>query len=216
MEKAESPYLWTTGLTFYGLIGMTVINALVIISNKYSGSKRLFDALTLLTAVDVIAAYTYAGMFVSKELLGTAKSFRYLEWFLTIPLMIIAAVFYMDYLNTSHGATNLNWWGILLLVVLSIAMVVCAFLASSRAECQRINWLLLAGVFYILTMLFLAALYLTANSAWFFAAVVIVLALYGFSYFLPEEYQDPAFNVLDGVSKIAFSLLISLTLLSKV
>lgn len=215
MEKAVSPYLWTTGLTFYGLIGATVINALVLISNKYSGSKRLFDALTLLTAVDVIAAYTYAGMFISKELMGTTRSFRYLEWFLTIPLMIIAAVFYMDYLNTSHGATNLNWWGILLLVALSIVMVLCAFLAFSKSGCDRSNWLLLTGAFYILTMLFLAALYLTANSAWFFAAVVIILALYGFSYFLPEEYQDPAFNILDGVSKVGFSLLISLTLLAR-
>lgn len=204
----------TGAIAFFTLIVTVVINGSILLSDKYTGSKRLFDSLVLLTAVDLVTAMIYGLITAMQQLRKSAMGARYLQWFITVPLLIIAIIFYLDYLNTGFTSSALNPYQIAFVVGLSIVMLVFSCLAEFR-PCERLCWLILSLVFYVLTMVFLAVFFTHAASSWFFWIVVVAFGLYGVVHLIPEMYRESGFNILDTVTKVGFSLIVSLTLLGQ-
>lgn len=206
----------TSILTWIALIGSTALSALLVLSSRFTGSIRLYDALALLLVVNLLSAMFYVWIGSVEALGRTPTGARYFNWFLTVPLLFMAIIYYMDYLNTDKSASPINGWKAAIVVVLAFLMVLFSYIGSLNGGCDRAVWYVLALIAFILTMVLLGLFFGAAGSWWFFWVVVVVFALYGIVHFLDLQYHNVCYNILDGFSRVAFTLLISFEILARV
>lgn len=201
-------------IAFFTLIGTVVLNSTLLFSQQYLGFRRLTDTLIMLTTSNLLSAMIYSGIIVMTELKGQATVGRYLQWLITIPLIIMAIIYYADYLNNETGSSKLTYAKVLPFLIVGFLMVVFSCL-SEFIPAQRITFLLITLLLYIVAMALFAAGFYTSRSCAFFWIVVVAFGLYGVVHIFNPKYREFCFNILDTITRVGFSLLIDFTLLSK-
>lgn len=216
--EVSKPVKVTDSITGYvalfTLIGAVVLNSIVLFSNQYIGYKRLTDCLVLLTTSNLISAMVYSGIIVMTELKGQAMAGRYLQWFITVPLLFMAIIYYCDYLNTDGGSSQITFWKPLIVVILALGMVLFSCLGEFMPQ-YKLSFLLASLFMFIVTMAIFAAFYYTGKSAAFYWVTVVAFALYGVVHIFEAQYREFCFNILDTVTRVGFSVFIAFTLLGK-
>jgi bacteriorhodopsin len=203
-------------LTFLALLGTT---AATVIASLYPGShssdenKILADALLLEVTVNFIATYFYS-LFVRGAETGhidvkRITPFRYLDWALTTPFLLSAIILYFHYLRYKVDNTEkVNFRPLAILLPLNWLMLYSGYIGETNSKYKwsglTIGFIAFASMAYILWTNYVKDT--VPETKWLFLFFVVTWGLYGVAYLLKDKAKNIAYNALDLVAKVLFSL----------
>lgn len=209
-----SPVSASFNVTFLLLLGTT---AATIIGAVYPGShenpknKILADILIVESVVNFIATYFYS-FFVKDAASGNVQEesvtvYRYMDWALTTPFLLIAISLYAEYLNREADPTrNINWAGLMAPIVINWGMLACGYLGETGVISHTSGLVSGFAFFALLLYTFWNNFVVSDTSKKLFLYFLISWGLYGVMYMLPSNQKTIGYNLLDLVSKVGFSL----------
>lgn len=209
--SAVSASFNVTFLLLLGTTAATIIGAVYPGSHSLAKNKILADILIVESVVNFIATYFYS-LFVKDAASGNVQeesvtTYRYMDWALTTPFLLIAISLYAEYLNREEDPTRIiNWSGLGLPILLNWAMLTCGYLGES-GTINRTTGLVSGFVFFgLLLLTFWNNFVVSENSKKLFIYFIISWGLYGVMYMLPSNQKTIGYNLLDLVSKVGLSL----------
>lgn len=208
--------------TYLALIGSTFITILTAISPVYartSQNKRLIDIIIIENTVNFIAGYVYNG-FLNDIKSGNVNldeltTFRYLDWFMTTPLLLLSTTIYFDYENRKYDpdTPQLSYIPLIWIIVLDIVMLVFGYLGETK-KIPRLTGLILGSIPLLIMFLIFWKYYVKSpNSKIFFWIFVVIWSSYGIAYLLNSYWKNIIYNILDFFAKVAFGLYAAFLLL---
>jgi hypothetical protein len=211
-------------LSFFVQIITLIFGLLIVFLTNVSSSNRLIrEALILENAVQIIEGSFYIWFIyfytknVDKE--DIAK-YRYYDWFLSTPLMIISTVAYFHYNNTilyglSSNSSLYNFiktdiQKISELLFYNFNMLFLGYLQELKLISLTISTIF---GFLFLGLLFLKMFvyYVKNNSANYliFYLMLFIWALYGVAALYKNKIKNASYNILDVFSKNFFGLFLA-------
>jgi bacteriorhodopsin len=209
--------------SYFFLAGTSALTAFEVFSDFSYQYLPLKYILAIETTVNIIASFAYS------YLIGLIKNpnftnitiFRYLDWIVTTPLLLISFTLYLQYLKNKtptndkpndtandKSAVELDYVKLFSIVALNAIMLIFGFMG----ETGKINHLLgcfLGFIPFILMFYFIWKWYgAIGKNDIIFAIFIIVWSLYGVVYFLPNISKNISYNILDIIAKVGFGLLI--------
>ena len=211
-------------LTFLVLSGTTIITLLLVTSGnleegKNDGEYYIKNALISETAVNIIASITYYYLLqLLQSNYDIITPVRYLDWFITTPLLLLSLVLYTTYkhnrVNPDATDKSLDLNPLMLAVLFNFLMLLFGYLGETK-RIGKIAGLLAGFLFFALLFWVLYTNYIDDydSSLGIFIAFTTVWALYGVAYMLKPGAKNIAYNILDMISKGGFGVLLWVTLI---
>jgi bacteriorhodopsin len=198
-------------ITYILLLTTATITFIEAMRTKDTSVRHI---LNLETCISIVAGYFYS-VFLS-QIDGFSKEdkpidwsditkTRYIDWSITTPMMLLVLCIVL-------GA-NINKkisLGTLGTVILSnYVMLYTGYLGETKTLTRPVatasGFAAFFAMFYTIYHKFIAPKYIFENNCLFFF-FVLVWALYGLVYFLPETYKNISTNLLDCISKCLIGL----------
>jgi bacteriorhodopsin len=174
--------------------------------------KNIFkDLLKVEISVQVIEFIFYIWMIHNLDKIKNITPYRYMDWLLTTPLMLITMMAYLDENNKGNLFEYIkNNKGIITqVVILNIAMLLLGLLG----ELNYLNYNLAIILGFIPFLYYFKIIYdkymkrkVSKDKVKMFWSFFILWTLYGVVAFLPYEQKNTAYNILDLFSKNLFGL----------
>lgn len=224
--------LYVTFFTSYiALAGTTVITFLGALGNNFDkNTKTLKYSLISETCVNVIAGLTYS--YIMKLLesgdlsLNKVTPIRYIDWFLTTPLLILSFVLYANHYDNkvrreedpNYVNKAPNYKGLAYVIPLNIMMLLFGYLGETGKISSKYG-LIWGFVAYVGLFIGIYEEYVKNNKSanikgvyWIFA---FIWALYGVAYMLDTKWKNITYNFLDIIAKAGFGILIWISTFSE-
>ena len=189
-------------VSYLVLLGYTSITLIEAIRTP---SVNVRHVMNIETTVSIVASIVY-GMFYEQVKTGKydLKSFthlRYLDWFITTPLIILGLLLFYN-----NKIASIPWETYVTIVGLDWGMLAAGYAGESGVISKWtgffVGFAFLLGVFYLmLTRAVPKGSNLTA-----FAAFAVLWSLYGIAYMQDEETKNISYNILDVNSKAIFGV----------
>jgi bacteriorhodopsin len=172
-------------------------------------NKKARHILNLETAVSLVASYVYSvfASMVDKEDFSLEKVtvYRYMDWVITTPMLLLALLLFISYLNKDE----LHLKNYLFVVLLNFGMLMSGYFS----ETGHINkYLALFGgfAFYLSLVLFIWFVYIHGKGIVIqkivFLFFFIVWSMYGVAFMFDEYTKNLTYNILDVIAKVFFGL----------
>ena len=179
---------------------------------KVPKDKEIFrDLLKVELGVQSVEFIFYSWMIYNFDKIENITPYRYLDWLITTPVMLVTLTAYLDnesYDNLSNYVES-NKDFVVKIVVLNLIMLLLGLLG----ELNKINYntaIILGFIPFIYYFKLIYDKYLTRQLSsdkvklfWFFS---LVWTLYGVSALLPYEPKNIGYNILDLISKNSFGV----------
>jgi len=212
-------------LSFLALSGTTVITFLASFTEEAKDNQYLRGSLISETCVNIIAGFTYTyflKFLADKKLqLENVTTIRYIDWFLTTPLLLVSFALYTAYSNNKGGTgepKDLDGIPLIYIIVLNLLMLVAGFLGETK-KIGLYTGFFLGFAFFAPLMYLLYDKYVKDsegdNNLIVFILFAVVWGLYGLAYLLNTKWKNISYNALDVVSKAGFGMLIWLSIVFK-
>jgi len=200
---------------FLALSGTTVITFLATFTESAKEHRYLRSALISETCVNIIAGFAYVYfmkyLYEQKLALEDVTSVRYLDWFLTTPLLLVSFALFASY--SYKKDYKIDMAPLIYIIVFNLLMLFFGFMGET-GKMPRYPAFFLGFIFYGLLMYFLYDSYIkdkgSANENLFYIFLT-VWALYGFAYLMDVKNKNISYNILDIISKAGFGMLIWLS-----
>jgi bacteriorhodopsin len=202
----ESAYF---SLIFQFIIGIINVYGLNI---DVTDDKKIYkDILKLEFGVQIIEFIFYTWMIINFELIKNITPFRYLDWIITTPTMLITLIAYLsnkDNIGLKEYIVENNLF-VIKIIILNVIMML--FGLAGELNYMDYNTSILIGFIpFIYYFKLIYDKYLIKNTEstktklyWFF---FIIWTIYGIVAFLPYDQKNTAYNILDLFSKNLFSV----------
>jgi bacteriorhodopsin len=192
----------TFHLTYVVLLTTATIT---IIEALRTTNPMVRHILNLETCISIVAAYFYSvflekikGPYTWPEL----TKIRYLDWFITTPMMLLALCLALAYNVGLHVHLSL----IVTVVVLNYAMLVVGYLGETN-RLPRLNATLIGFIpFFFMFWLIYGLVGKSLANRVLFGLYFLVWSMYGIVYLLDEETKQMTTNLLDLMSKCLIGL----------
>jgi bacteriorhodopsin len=203
--------------SYFFLTGTSALTAFEVFNYFPQTYLPLKYILAIETTVNIIASFSYS------YLVGLIKNpnytnitiFRYLDWIVTTPLLLISFTLYLQYLKNQKAINDSNnkstieidYNRLFIIIILNVLMLLFGFLG----ETGKINHVIgcLLGFLPFIAMFYLIWKWYGDNSNKnIFIIFFTVWSLYGIVYFLPNIPKNISYNLLDIIAKVGFGLLI--------
>lgn len=203
--------LLTTGIDIYGL-------KLNVNDNFYI----LKELLSVELGVQIVELIFYIWLIYSINSLKNITIYRYVDWFITTPVMLITLMAFLKIKETeTQSLSNFlseNRKDVVYVILLNAVMLLFG-LISEYIPSQRILCVLLGFIPFIMYYYHIYKEYLDTNKNnpeihpvftrerlfWYF---FLIWSLYGVAAFLPYVLKNISFNILDLFSKNAFGIML--------
>lgn len=210
----ESAYF---SLIFQFIVGLINIYGLNI---DVPDNKKIFkDILKLEFSVQIIEFIFYAWMISNFELIKNITPYRYVDWIITTPIMLITLVAYLSNKYKSSLKKYINKNKVFIVKIIMLNLIMMLFGLAGELNYMDYNTAIILGFIpfvYYFKMIY--DKYLTINTGsdkkklyWFF---FIIWTMYGVVAFLPYEQKNTAYNILDLFSKNLFSVFLVIIILN--
>jgi bacteriorhodopsin len=220
---------------YFFLAGSTALTAFEVFNTFPSKYEPLKYILAIETTVNIIASVAYSSLItlVKQQNFSNITSYRYLDWFATTPLLLISLTLYLQYkksINTNtapnapttipttiptttqniiqNAQVKFEYDRLGIIVGLNVLMLIFGYLG----ETGKMNHILACVLGFIP---FIVMFYLiwewygdSIKNKKIFIIFIVVWALYGIVYFLPNIPKNISYNILDVIAKVGFGLLI--------
>jgi hypothetical protein len=221
-SKANGPHSLVQRTTYISiavqfLTGLVLVYALVWIGRHRILTPRLRFLHTLLILEGSVQAveFIFYLYIVSRRVIPLQQlaSYRYMDWVLTTPVMLVTLAAYMS-MSTS---TFSEFWvenfesRLLPMVMYNEAMMLFGWLG----EMGYVNlWIAAAGGFVAFVLAFRILYSFAGSHRALFWVVAIVWSVYGIAYLFPAPTKNAVYNLLDVVAKNFFGVFLSVAVLS--
>jgi bacteriorhodopsin len=177
-------------LTFSTII--TLVEALKTLDKKFR------VVLTLETFVSLVAGYIYYKFLINIESEKDVIPWRYLDWFITTPVLLLSLIIMV------HGL-DIPWDLTILVIVLNEFMLLFGLLGELN-YISRIS-ACIYGFICLVALLLIIYFWIGVNENqaiyWFF---VVLWSIYGFVYLLNDKIKFIIYNFLDVIAKAGLGL----------
>lgn len=174
------------------------------------------------TVVQIIELVFYTWYSFHFSTVAEATFYRYHDWAVTTPLMLLSTMVYYDYVNKPDEVLTLetfleeHWHEVLLVAGFNVIMLLFGYLYELKmidlVSSQVLGFGGFAGSFYIIWDRFASKSPENAPLYWF---MFTVWALYGGAAMLTPVWKNTAYNLLDVVSKNFYGLFLSYLIYAK-
>jgi len=210
----ESAYISLIIQFIVGIINIYGLNISV------PDDKMIFkDILKLEFVVQIIEFIFYSWMIINFNLIQNITPYRYFDWLITTPTMLITLTSFLSSENNTSLKEYIgkNKMFIAKMVILNILMLL--FGLAGELNYMNYNTAIIAGFIpFIYYFKMIYDKYLLNNKDnnkiylyWFF---FIIWSIYGIAAFLPYEGKNIAYNILDLFSKNLFSVFLVVVILN--
>jgi bacteriorhodopsin len=177
------------------------------------------DILKLEFGVQIIEFIFYCWMIINFELIKNITPYRYVDWIITTPTMLITLLAYLSDQNKStlKEYISKNKLFISKIIILNMSMM----LFGLAGELNYINYntsIMIGFIPFVYYFKLIYDKYLSNNTdknklkLYFF--FLILWTLYGVVAFLPYEQKNIAYNIIDLFSKNLFSVFLVIVILN--
>lgn len=180
-------------------------------------SKPQFLQILLICDVTVqFIEFIFYLIFVRLEDMKTY--FRYFDWYVTTPTMLITLIGFMEYLNdenVSLDSFTTTYENEIIYIILMNSMMLSFGLLGELGLANYMVSVWLGFIPFIATFAVIFIKFARSVEAFILATIVcLVWSFYGFFALLEFEYKNIGYNILDIFSKNIFGLLLSIYLLN--
>jgi len=209
-------------LTYFLLAGSSILTGTEIISQFDNIIKPLKYVLGLETMVNIIATMAYSVLIKYSETnkFQYLSGFRYMDWFLTTPILLISFIIYSRYkCNTSIETTDksecvdIEVNKVAIIIVVNFFMLLFGYLGEQK-HINKYYGLIFGFIPFIIMFYLIKKWYITKDINTFYWIFVSIWALYGFAYMLPYKIKNIMYNILDLFAKNFFGLYLGFVLLN--
>lgn len=155
-------------------------------------------------------------------------SFRYIDWFITTPIMLTTIIFFFAYQSnldkfknkeeniTMKEIIKKEYKTIILILIFNFLMLLFGLLGELGILNKYIS-LILGTFFFLLSFYSIYKNYvlLSQKNNNLFYFIFIVWAIYGIVYLFPYNYRNASYNILDIFSKNFYGLFLFYKILQK-
>lgn len=218
--KSTEPLYFTFFAAYIALAGTTVVTFLGALNDNLDSGPERFLRYSLVseTAVNIIAGITYSyvmSLLDTKGLrLNKVTPIRYLDWFLTTPLLLFSFILFVAYYDGKNSATPSNvspyYEPLSYIIPLNFLMLIFGYLGETGVI-SKYKGLVFGFAAYTLLFYFLYDKYVDGKEGkvkTVYWALAFIWFLYGVSYMLKTRNKNISYNFLDIVSKAGFGILI--------
>jgi len=217
LKSLTSPLYLTFFLAMIILSGSTVFTLLGSLATYNSENRYLKNALISETAVNVIAtiAYIYFIQYLydDKIPLEGVTSFRYLDWVITTPLLLLSFALYSSYRTNKERESgekfqDVDFTPLSYIIVLNLIMLLFGFLGENKLMNKHYAFAI-AIVAFALLFYFIYEDYVKDKAESLtplYGVFLFVWFLYGVAYYLPVMSKNIMYNILDIIAKSAFGI----------
>ena len=175
-------------------------------------NKKIFkDLLNVELFIQNIELVFYIWMANNLNMIQNITPYRYLDWIITTPTMLITLMAFLDKDKNSnlYNYIQKNKYFIIKIIVLNLIMLLFG-LAGELKYLDYDSAIILGFIPFIYYFKLIHDKYITEktsseniNTYWFY---FIIWSLYGIVAFLSYEYKNSAYNIIDLFSKNFFSV----------
>ena len=168
------------------------------------------------TFVQVVELAFYSWYSYHFHSVAEATFYRYHDWAVTTPLMLLSTMIYYDYQNKPEEVVTLksfweeHWKDVLIVFAFNLIMLLFGYLYERNVigllASQAVGFAGYAGTFYVMWDKFASK---TASNLPLYLFMTIVWGLYGIAAFFSPVVKNTAYNLLDVVAKNFYGVFLS-------
>lgn len=177
----------------------------------------LKETLNLENIVQIIEALMYFWIALSVSDLENITNRRYLDWFITTPIMLLSTSVFMKYNSEKNKNNNKkitlkqfmkdNFYTIMKIVVLNFLMLLFGYLGEKKIINKNFS-ILIGFIFFFGTFKIIHDNYVDKNitNRNLFYGIFFIWSLYGIAALLNDTAKNISYNFLDIISKNFYGL----------
>ena len=217
---------------YFSLIVQFIIGIINIygLNIDVPSDKIIFkDLLKLEFVVQIIEFIFYTWMIINLKLIENITPYRYLDWFITTPTMLLTLIIYLSNKNNTSLQEYISKNKMFLIKIVILNMIMLLFGLAGELNYMNYNTAIILGFIpFIYYFKIIYEKYLINNTDtdtdtdtdkdkdkikiyWFF---FIIWTIYGIAAFLPYTEKNIAYNILDLFSKNLFGVLLIIIILN--
>jgi bacteriorhodopsin len=215
----------TAYLSLFVQIIVAVIDIVVLRMNIPKTLTLLKEVLIMELIVQLIEGIFYVWLVISLVSIKTSKknitAYRYYDWFLTTPTMLISLIFYFIYLKykstndieklkteTFFSTLINNKDNLVPIVLLNASMLAFGLLGEKRYLPIKLS-VFLGFIPFLIYYYLIYKNYVIQEYSSIFWYFFIVWAVYGIAALLPYYWKNSSYNILDLFAKNFFGLFLA-------
>jgi bacteriorhodopsin len=180
--------------------------------------KILKDILGMETVVQFVELFFYIWISYALVSVKSMASRRYIDWFITTPVMLISTIIFMKYNEIRKLGGNTftlkeffqdNKNNVIAIILLNLGMLVFGYLGEvnilPKYLSVSIGFLFFIGAFYIIYRDYGIKTELGKKLFYF---MFLVWSLYGIAAVAPPDIKNTSYNILDIIAKNFYGLFI--------
>lgn len=175
---------------------------------------KIYKELLVVELVVQIIELTYYIWLVRNLHRPDITLFRYYDWFLTTPMMLITLTTFIAPESSLKVFLKKNASVVSTFVVLNALMLICGWKAEVDPS-QKNQWIALGFLFWVMTFGFIFASFYPFSKHPLFSYYTVVWGFYGIAAIFSFRVKNNVFNILDLFSKNALGIYLTYVIYKK-
>tara|TARA_E500000178_G_scaffold307530_1_gene320531 strand:+ start:285 stop:965 length:681 start_codon:yes stop_codon:yes gene_type:complete len=217
----------TMFISFYTQVATLLVGLSALLVKLPNNMLILREVLILENLAQLIEGSFYMWFLffdkVNVDIVDITK-FRYYDWFLSTPIMLISMIAYFQYNNTKNNLINLNlvnliksnYNNITKILTYNFVMLLTGYLYEINLS-NVFTTFIIGFIFFILLFLqlYISFARKSKNNITVFFLMLIIWSFYGFAILFNYKVKNTLYNILDLFSKNFYGLFLSYLILKK-
>ncbi len=174
------------------------------------------------TFVQVVELAFYTWYSYHFQTVAESTFYRYHDWVITTPLMLLSTMIYYEYKNKPEEEVTLesfvqeHWQTVAVVFGFNLVMLVFGYLYEVKTidlmTSQILGFIGFSGSFYVIWDKFASK---NPENYWLYGFMFVVWALYGVAAMFTTLWKNVSYNILDVIAKNFYGVFLSILIYQK-